>query len=250
MAKYVVAFDFDGVIIDSARESFLTSAKTYGELTGKHVSGEEMAKAYIVGRGFSLNAESNCTLTRLISENPKINFSNYSQAKFDEEKLKDKAIAEKFAELFRVNRKKQAGTKEWLKIQKPFPHVKNAIEELSKKFPFYVVTTKEKHSVMALFNYYKFSIPEEKIIFDHNAETKEALLEIVAQKENVPLSQIIFFDDAITQLIHAKKAGAIPILAMWGEVRKVFEEEANKIGAKIARSPKDCEKIISSIVEN
>ncbi|MFA6064986.1 MAG: HAD hydrolase-like protein [archaeon] len=247
--KKVIAFDFDGTIIDTAQESFLTSAKTYYEMTGIGLVTEKNAKHYIQGRGFSLNAEANYTLIKLIADNPLIDFSIYTQVQFDKEAAQNKSAAQEFAKKFGENRKKFAETKEWFDCQKPFWGVKELIGELSKNYVVYITTTKKKWSVEALLNYYNFNFPEEKIISDHSKETKEDLLRLVAEKEGILISEIILIDDAIKQVLVAKKAGAKVILAMWGEKRKVFEDEAKKELIPIAYLPKDCERIIGAIVK-
>ena len=63
----IVAFDFDGVIIDTAYESYLISARTYNEMNGKNTISKKDAKQYSKGRAFSLNAQTNYTLIKMIT---------------------------------------------------------------------------------------------------------------------------------------------------------------------------------------
>ena len=88
-ARRMLAFDFDGTIVDTARESFVSSAKAYEEMTNEKVINKQNEEQYVKGRGFSICAEANFTLIRLIAQNPKINFAKYTQKEFDKEKMMD-----------------------------------------------------------------------------------------------------------------------------------------------------------------
>jgi hypothetical protein len=111
------------------------------------------------------------------------------------------------------------------------------------------VSTKAKPPIVALLKHYRIHFSEEKIFSENKGETKEELLKDLAKKENTTMSKILLIDDAIKQLAAVKREGAKTILAMWGEKRKVFEDEANRLKIKIAYSPKDCLKIIKELEE-
>ena len=246
-ARKIIALDFDGTLLETSYESFLTAARTYKEFTGKDLENPVNAKRYARGRGFSLNAESNYTLTKIIDENPEIDFVNFTQEEFDIKKAQNKGIGEEYAKRFGENRKKFAETKEWFEIQKPFEGIKEMISEWSSNYQVYITTTKKLWSVLALLKHHGINFAEEKIISDHAKETKEHLLLRVAELEKVPISQVILIDDALKQAIFAKQAGAKAILAMWGEKRKSFEEGAKKEEILIAYNPDDCLKIVKSL---
>lgn len=245
----IIAFDFDGVIIDTAYESFLISARTYNELTKKNVVSKENAKQYSKGRAFSLNAQTNYTLIKMIDENPKLDFSVLSQVEFDKDAAENEEDAKIFEEKFFEMRKKMAQTNEWFEIQSPFEGIVSLLDKISKKYPTYIVTTKARETVLALLNYHKINFPGEKVITKPHVETKEILLKEVAEKENALTSQVILIDDALKQLVKAKEIGAKTILAMWGEKREVFENEAKTQNIPIAYLPKECEKIIANIYD-
>ena len=245
--KTVLAFDFDGTIVDTARESFLSSAKAYEEMTGEKVINKHNEEQYVKGRAFSLCAEANFTLIRIISETPKINFANYSQKSFDEEKSKDTELANVFVPLFEKHREAAKGTKEWFAFQPIFPEIKHALKNLSKKYSLYITTTNQSSSVTTLLDHYQVDIPREHIISDSPQETKEELLRKVAELEKVNMSSIILFDDAIKQLTAAKSAGAKTVLIMWGEKRQQFIDEAKKLGIPVVYTPKKCLSVIQSI---
>ena len=245
--KIILAFDFDGVIIDTAYESYLISARTYNEITGKNSISKKNADQYAKGRAFSLNAQTNYTLIKMIDENPKLDFSTLSQAEFDKNVTENKEVAIIFEENFFQTRKRMAQTSEWFKIQSPFEGIVSLLNKMSKKYSTYIVTTKARETVLALLNYHKINFPEEKVITKLHVETKDILLKEVAEKENVLISQVVLIDDALKQLVNAKEAGVKTILAMWGEKRELFEKEAKKQNIPIAYSPKDCEKIILNI---
>jgi len=243
----ILAFDFDGVIIDSAYESYFISAKTYNEMTGKNAINDKNAKQYSRGRAFSLNAETNYTLIKMIDENPNLDFSTLTQAQFDMNAIQNKELAKVFAEKFFQNRKNMADTKEWFDMQLLFEGIIEEINELAKIYSIYIVTTKPRHTVLALLDYFKTNFPHKKVLTELFGETKENLLKEVAEKENVLISQVVLIDDALKQLVNAKEIGAKTILAMWGEKREVFESEAKKQGIKIAYSPSECKSIIKAL---
>ena len=247
MSKIVLAFDFDGVIIDTAYESYLISARTYNEMTGKNAISEKNAAQYSKGRAFSLNAETNYTLIKMIDENPCLDFSTLSQSQFDSLVTQNKEIGKIFEEKFFQTRNKIEGTPEWFDMQKPFFGIIDTLAQLAKKYPLYIVTTKPRLTVIATLDYFKIEVPCEKVLSERVIHTKENLLKEVAEKENVLISRVVLIDDAIKQLIKAKEVDAKTILVMWGEKRELFEIEAKKQNVSIAYSPKDCEKIILAI---
>ncbi len=243
----VLAFDFDGVIIDTAYESYLISARTYNEMTNKNAINKKNLEQYSKGRAFSLNAQTNYTLIKMIDENPKLDFSKLSQAQFDRNAVENKEVAKVFEEKFFQTRKEMSKTSEWFKIQSPFEGIVSLLGKMSNEYPTYIVTTKARETVLALLKYHKINFPVEKVITKPHVETKEILLKEVAKKENTSIQQVVLIDDALKQLINAKENGAKTILAMWGEKRVVFESEAKKLDIPIAYLPKDCEKIIPKI---
>ncbi len=248
-SKLVIAFDFDGVIIDTAYESYFISAKTYNEMTGKNVVNYKNAKQYARGRAFSLNAETNYTLIKMIDENSSLDFSILTQAQFDIHAVQNKVPGKEFAEKFFQTRKNMADKKEWFDMQSLFQGIIETINELAKNYSVYIVTTKPRHTVLVLLDYFKINFPPEKVLTELHSETKENLLKELAEKENAVISQVVLIDDALKQLIFAKEAGAKTILAMWGEKRKVFETEAKKQSIPVAYVPKDCGAIIKAIVK-
>lgn len=247
MDKIVLAFDFDGTIIDSARESFLASAKAYEEMTGEKIINPHNEDQYVKGRGFSINAEANFTLIKLIAENKNLDFSKYSQKQFDEEKIKNTKNSKEFVSLFLKHREQERGTEAWFKTQPVFQNVKHTLENLSKKYPLYIVTTKELLSVISLLDYYKIKIGKDHVLSDSSKGTKEDLLKALVIKEQTNPSKIILFDDAIKQLIVAKQMGFQTVLVMWGEKREVFISEAKKLNTPIIYTPKKCLSLIKQI---
>ncbi|MFA5763441.1 MAG: HAD hydrolase-like protein [archaeon] len=249
MKHPIIAFDFDGVIIDTAYESYVVSIETYHKLFGRGIITDKGAKAYSKGRCFSLNAKSNLTLVRLCIDHPEINFDEYTQELFDEEKKKDIVRADEFAQVFLfIRSEKRKKLNDWIKIQKPFVGIKQLIHELLIKYNFYIVSTKDVDSIIALLKGFEINVPIEKIIADDYSLTKEKLLNKLAKIENVPVDEIVLFDDALKQLVEARKIGVFGALAMWGEKRSSVINAAEFMNIPILYSTSEVLKFIEDII--
>ena len=102
--KIVIAVDFDGVIIDSLKESFLQSVSAYTAMGGNVLGSSKNEKKFRDAKYLAASADTYYTILRLIQQNPNVNFRKMSPGQFQAELRRDVRQSEDFENRFYVQR--------------------------------------------------------------------------------------------------------------------------------------------------
>ena len=241
--KIVIALDFDGLIVDSIRESFIQSVRTHKSMGGKVPESRAMEKRFRQGKPLTSGNDTYFTLMRLIAQRPLINFKKMTQEQFDAEfRREDSEKLKKFSALFSKNRKEmhKKNLKQWFALHKTFPGVKRWIQGLQRKNSVWITTGKDKESVLKLLERAGIKISENQILsrdIANGNKSKGELLRLVAERERVPIGNVLLIDDAMSYLKEAKEIGAEAALAKWGYSTRKQQRELRREGIPGIRRP-------------
>lgn len=223
--KKIFIFDVDGVIVDSTDECLVVAWNAYlnySKSTKSKISMPEEAEESYAKHFRSIRNYVRSMDEYLLVFNTTLNEIT-SQEKY-EEKLsnlnkKDKDL---YGEYFFESRKllKRENKEQWLSLHHIYDGVIDLFKKIQSKFNVYIVTGKDKESVIDFLNYFRIEFSSNKIYDKSIAKNKLIALEEIAKIENIPNEDIFFLDDNVTHLVMPHKKGFNTILAKWGYGQK------------------------------
>ena len=243
----VVALDFDGVVMDTVHDVFITCQQLLEERGEKL---EDSAKnSFIKGRNFLRTGKYLYALTELTKK--AVDFDKITQEEFDDFVKLHEVESKKFSDDFFAARKKlqDENFDKWLSRNKLYDGIKDAIEKLSKRFHLTVTSTKDFNSIATSLERFGINIKKDKIFSKEVSEDKKELIERVAEQFSVKPDEIFFIDDMPKHVEYVREIGVIVALAGWGYNNEEQREEVRQLGIPIIDMPEDIEKEIKRLNE-
>lgn len=231
--NYVLALDFDGVILDSAEENYYTGLEAYKKFKGPNSVHNFSLKKFLEGRPLCKSGEEFYLVFKMMDENPKINFKKISKKQWENWLDIYKGGAASFTKIFYQTRKKIMADnfEKWLKWQRPFRGILKEIKKAKKIFKkVLIATAKNKNSAKKILKHHGLNL---EIVGREFSTHKHEQLTHLKGKFNVDYKNIIFIDDFIENLIVPKKLGVNVALAGWGYVRNESLKLAKKYNIPI-----------------
>jgi phosphoglycolate phosphatase-like HAD superfamily hydrolase len=234
----LLALDFDGVISDSAPESFAVALETYALLRpeSKHGSvaaqlfearsrpellaaivGEPLYRAFLELMPLGNRAEDFAVALGILERGALVS----EQADYDREwKSESEAFRASFHERFYQRRAAfAAGAPEaWRSLLSPYPEFIDLLRARSGDVVMAVATAKDRPSVLELLGRYGIAelFSDEFILDKETGVSKRAHLEALAQRSGLGFSEITFVDDKVNHLDDVASLGVRCALAGWG----------------------------------
>ena len=229
----VLALDFDGVISDSALESFIVALRTFGRFDAdgalSEVSDELRGASSDVIRRHSLfvgfvelmplgnRAEDMGLALKCLSEGKEIS----DQDEWDV--LRDGTPAEfleGFHERFYHEREilRSEDFDQWLSLLSPFGSFVELLRRRQADCVLTLATAKDRPSVELLLDAYSISdlfVPT-RIVDKEAGVSKQAHLSLLQERLNVAFEDITFVDDKLNHLEDVSQLGVKGVLAGWG----------------------------------
>lgn len=228
LKKYILALDFDGVILNSARENYHTGLIAYKKFGGRIDKKNLPYKKFLSGRLLCRSGEDFYLIFKLTENFPEINFRKISFKKWKSYLKKHKRSAGAYTETFYQARKEliKNNFKKWLLWQKPYKGIIKELKKAKKIFKEIVVATaKDKNSAETILNYYGLKL---EVTGREFSTHKHEQLSFIKEKFKTNYEKIIFIDDFIENLIMPQKLGVNVGLAGWGYAR----DESLKLAEK------------------
>ena len=228
-----IAFDKDGVLVDSIREIFHECVVVYGKIDESKENFSKFKFFY----PFAKRAEDLYPVMSLIESNKPVD----GVVKLDGY---DSDAARVFKEKFYASRKHLIETdfENWLKMIKPFKFAIKAANSISEKYNTFISTNADMFSTLKQVDIFGIQIPKENIISKEVSTDKIVHMKAIAKKKAINLSDIVFVDNSIENLKSIKKLGCVIALASWDTNYKQIEE-AEKMGISTLRKSKLIEQI-------
>jgi phosphoglycolate phosphatase-like HAD superfamily hydrolase len=218
MERSVILFlDFDGVICDSASESFATSWTAYHQgYRGEPASPptEEMRQAFFRMRPLIRNGADFMLIQDVLSRGGSI----HDQESFDAEARRmGEAVMKRFDEVIyatrlRIMEKDRAA---WVGLNRIYPHVEAAFPLLPRDGSVRIITTKKPQFVAEIFSAKGIDFPASATIFAES-EPKLVMAERIRRGEG--FSEAILVEDQIDAIRGNKNPRIRVYLATWGYV--------------------------------
>ncbi len=242
----VLGLDFDGVISNNLWDSLLTGYNVYRKFNpgtkifgGVELTYENFNKIRLMNndifyqfrflRSFAGAGMSQVLIFYVIDRKEEIK----SQLEYD---IFVSGFAESILKTFQDefyverNRLKSLDLQSWLKMSPPFAEILPQVEKLLENHNVFIVTSKDKDSVIMLCEQYGIKIDEKKIIGKDMGLNKAEKLDALAKQLNVEKQEIGLVDDLFKHLLEVQEAGFKPFFATWGYTTKELTESAASMG--------------------
>ncbi len=217
----VLALDFDGVICDGIHEVLRLSyacVQAMHDGTAPSASAlddeisEEKQQLFLNRRSCVRPARNFYLLWRWIEDFPERSFSLEA---FEELAAEYAGELEEFEKLFFALREEimENDVASWLRLNPLFPGVVETWPSLMRS-PLYIVTTKNESATRRILGEYALSTTG---LYCHGSfRDKGEAISLIASRERVRPSEVLFIDDHPLHLADAARAGADARLAQWG----------------------------------
>ena len=223
----VYAFDFDGVIADSAKGWAFFCREAWKKLGNKKPPSIAEVKN---NRPYIKDAKESYGLLVLLSKNKKI-----SRVNVKKEVVKNIQKANEFSETFFLEKNNfiKENEKKFCKLYSAYPFVVPFLKKILKKETFYIVTNNKKGQILLVLKNTGIKINDNFILDGSSTLDKKAHIRTIAKKEKIAAKDIVFVEDSIEHLTDVMSTGIQPILASWGYVLDEDLAEARKLGIKV-----------------
>jgi phosphoglycolate phosphatase-like HAD superfamily hydrolase len=260
----ILALDFDGVIVDSLRDAFVTGFNAYLTLfpSTKLLDGKKITYSMIGFdffdtdlfdrfeklRGYVNSGEHIIVAFAAIDADKKIN----SQNDFDKftEGFSKKDI-KRFEKAFYDERKSlKTDIREWYKLNHVFNIIAKVIRDFKDKERLYIVTSKDKDTVFSLCKKKKLGVNENNILDRFSELNKLKKLKQISKDLSIKEEDVYFIDDLLLHLLSIKENSNVNcFMASWGYNDKAQIKEAKVKGIKVLNEDDFCE-LVQSIVSD
>jgi len=217
----VLALDFDGVLFDSARESFAVAIRTYRELRpGSALAARDERELYHgflalmpLGNGAQ---DYGVALALLDQGRVPADQQAYDRLRADQ----DAAWLEQYRRRFYEARRAWAdrAPREWCASILPYPGIADALRRRRDRAAYAIATSKDRHSVDLLLEAYRLAdlFPAERIVDRAAGPDKRIHLECLRERLACRYEEMTFVDDKVNHLDSVAPLGVRCALAAWG----------------------------------
>ncbi|MFH1364226.1 MAG: HAD family hydrolase [Candidatus Aenigmatarchaeota archaeon] len=245
MSIKLIAFDFDGVFLDSAPECHIIGLRAFQEMGSKLKDSPELKRNVRVARTFVVSFYDYYYVFRAIEEEG-TDFSKIKQEDYDKlkEKYKDDNIEEYVKKAYGIRDELvEKSFDEWCNMQSIFPNIEKAYKKISAKHKTVIATAKDSKSTYKLLKNLGFDISEEDITGKEFSHKKADQMRKIAEVHNIKLDEILFVEDMLQNLKDVMLLGVKGALVGWGYSSSEQKEEAKKFGIPIIESNNIVEQI-------
>ncbi len=229
----LLALDFDGVISDSATESFVIALRTLGEMQGLAERVDEAEAIFDEGPD---RARAHPWFGHFIAHLPLSNRAEdfgillvtarrgqilEDQAAYDRVlAAHSEAFLASYHARFYENRRllRERDLDRWLRLLGPYPAFIEILRRISRRVVLTLATAKDRASVTRLLDAYGIAehLPDERVIDKEAGRSKVAHLRVTSERFGVPMEEITFVDDKVNHLEGVAALGVRCGLASWG----------------------------------
>ena len=216
----VYAFDFDGVISDSAKGWAFFCREAWIRMGNRPIPLKKIEKY----RPYVKNAEESFGLLVLLSKKSKITRENIKEATSQKEKVRE------FVRLF-LKEKSSIDKNKLARLYGPYKFILSFLKNIRK--PIYIVTNTKKEYILPTLKMYNLPINDDSILDVSLSHDKKKHIAEICRREKITPEDIVFVEDSIDHLKDVIPTKMQAYLASWGCVLKEDIKEAQILGIRV-----------------
>src|SRR3989338_10309111 len=216
----VYAFDFDGVISDSAKGWAFFCREAWIRMGNRPIPLKKIEKY----RPYVKNVEESFGLLVLLSKKSKITRENIKEATSQKEKVRE------FVRLF-LKEKSSIDKNKLARLYGPYKFIISFLKNIDK--PIYIVTNNKKEYILPTLKMYNLPINDDSILDVSLSHDKKKHIAEICRREKITPEDIVFVEDSIDHLKDVIPTKMQAYLASWGCVLKEDIKEAQILGIRV-----------------
>ncbi len=231
--KQVIAFDFDGVLVDPLQEAVPAAVKTFNEMNGTNHKTEFFMEKFRKMTGLIRTGKDVMPVLHSI-EKGKTGISRKELNEYKNKLGKEKVLwlEEEYYKRKKENRKNE---EKWLSSLKPHEKAIEAFEKAGKRFETWIVTTRDIESIQKFFKNRGMELDAGKMIDKSTSHDKRKQFSVLKEKSGAEFKEMVFFEDTIYNAFAVHSLGVNVFLSTWGFSKQGQWKEAEKAGIKPIR---------------
>jgi len=230
--KWILAFDFDGVLVDPLDEAVMAAAQTYNELNGKSLEFGFFRQKFGNSTHLIRTGKDVMPLMMLIGMGKDTEQMSRGEINDYKKELGKEKILELEEEYYVRKREQRKDVKKWLSTMKAHEEAIGAFLKAREKLETWIVTTRDIPSILLFFENRGVKLDREKMIDKYYSHDKDKQFELLKEKTGIPFGNIVFFEDTTYNAITVKGLGVNVFLSTWGFSREEQWGEAEKRGVR------------------
>jgi len=222
MTKKILIFDFDGVIVNSINECLITSYNAFQQFENTGLSlvynlsniPRHHQQYFNTYRKFVRPAGEYYLLHLAYTENlAKIDGNSFKYLLT----LHKNKITRYQTEFFKErNRLRLKNNNEWLHLHSVYRHLADCWNALADNYNIFIVSNKDRLSIILLMNYFNLTIKEDQIFGAESGNNKSTIIDSIIDNAKFNPANVCFIDDNLDNLIGTKDLKIKLFLATWG----------------------------------
>jgi len=264
----ILALDFDGVIVDSARECLFVSYNAYFRVYKRKkkdfFGGEPFTfenwenikkrykkeiEHYRIIRPYIRGANDYGLIVKLLEEKKIIE----NQKEFDKYRKSVVFDFEAFHQEFYKERDRiqVMDFRAWFKLESAFPKITEDINKLLEEGTKIIIATSNRRRAIAQCftpKYLGFEIKQEDILDKRFGEDKSKQMKQIIKLYNIKFEDIYFVDDQVSHLIQTRPLGVKVLLAGWSYATDIQKEEARQQNISIIEREEDFYPMVKNVL--
>ncbi len=227
----ILALDFDGVIVNSIEECYVSGYNAYqkyvnnsSRIYNKSEINPENFQQFKQLRNFINFSKDYVFILSALDSGEDIN----NQINFDAFIEKNDHLSENFSQIFHLARMNLFTNhfSTWLDLNPLYSGLRSLLLHPPPNLTIYIISTKRSEFIIAIMDRNGVIINPNKILFATEKFTKKMAIEKILKEEHIKTHDCFFIDDQLKNVIDVAKTGINSILALWGYTGDQQKEKA------------------------
>ena len=230
----ILALDFDGVIVDSAREVYVVALRTYaalrpgsplaghplvaaGSAAGHDFEGDALHRRFVEAMALGNRAEDFGVTLAALEEGLELGDQEaYDRVKRRWSGPELEAFHRRFYQERARFREEEPAT--WYALQRPYPHLVELLRRRGEPGRLAVLTARDRASVGLLLEAFGLRelVPGDLVLDKETGVRKVEHVRELCRRTGEPPRRVTFVDDKVSHLVATASLGVRGVLAGWG----------------------------------
>ena len=214
--EWLVVFDFDGVLVDPLDAAISAATQAYNELNSADYKFEFFRKKFGNSTHLIRTGRDVMPLMNLIADGK--DTVKMAREEINEYKkgLGEEKVQWLEGEYCKRKEERRGDIGKWLSTIGEHKEAIDAFKKIRAKLETWIVTTRDKDSILLFFKNRGLGLDAGKIIDGRYSHDKGSQFELLREKTGIPFEKMLFFEDTLFNSLTVKKLGVHVFISTWG----------------------------------
>jgi len=232
----LVAFDFDGVLVDAREEIVPAATKTFNELCSGSLELEKSMAEFVKSRHLIRTGRDVMPVMHFIARGKDMSLMGRGEIVGLKKNWGEEKVIEMEKEYFERKAGQRTDVKKWASLIKPFPGAFKAFRATLEQEKTVIATTRSKNAILAYFKEKSIDFPREKVYDWGVSHDKTEQFRQISRIEKIPFKKMVFIEDVVLNAMAVRQLGVKVLLSTWGFSSKGQWREGEEKGIVVVKS--------------